>query len=65
MRYPITMRKIERNDKPSDIDFYQGFSASTSLQLQLKQAEYMSSSIYESNCKQYVISLFEVRESEI
>jgi hypothetical protein len=64
MRYPITTRKIERNDNPSDIDLYQGFSAST-LQLQLEQVEYMSSSLYESNSKQYVISHFEVRESEI
>jgi hypothetical protein len=64
MRYPITTMMIERNDKPSEIDLFQGFSAST-LQIQLKQVEYMSSSLYASNNKQYVISHFEVRESEI
>jgi len=64
MRYPITRRKIERNDKPSVIDLYQEFSAPT-FELQLKQREYLWSSLYDSDSKQYVIPRFEVREPEI
>ena len=65
MRYPIIAVDIERNDKPSYIAPYEAYAANPSLYLQLKQVIYRSRTPYRSNSAQYVISQFEVGESEI
>jgi hypothetical protein len=65
MRYPTIAVDIERNDTLSYIAPYEAYAANPSLHLQLEQAVYKSRSLYRSNSAQYVISQFEVGESEI
>ena len=65
MRYPIIAVDIERNDKLSYIAPYEAYAANPSSHLQLKKAIYRSRTLYRSDSAQYVISQFEVRESEI
>ena len=65
MRYPIIATDIERNNKLSCIAPYGAYTADHPLEIQLKQVAYRLRSLYRSNSTQYVISQFEVGQSEI
>ena len=65
MRYPTMTVDIERIDKLADIAKCHAYPANPTLQLQPVKAVESLRCLRSSDTKQYVISQFEVRESEI
>ena len=65
MRYPTMTVNIERIDKLADIAVCHAYLANPTLQLHPVKAVESLRCLYSSDTKQYVISQFEVRESEI
>jgi hypothetical protein len=65
MRYPTMTVNIERIDKLAEIALCHAEAANPTLQLQPEKALDSLRCLHSSHTKQYVISQFEVRESEI
>ena len=65
MRYPTMTVDIERIDKPANIAICHAYSANPTLHLHLVEALHSLRFRRSSDTKQYLISQFEVRESEI
>lgn len=65
MRYPTMTVNIERIDKPADIALCHAYPANPTLQLHLVNAVHSLRCLHSSDTKQYFVSQFEVRESEI
>jgi hypothetical protein len=65
MRYPTMTVDTERIDKLADIAICPAYPANLTIQLQPVKAVESSRCLHSSDTRQYVISRFEVRESEI
>ncbi len=65
MRYPTMTVDIERIDKLADIAICHAYPANPTIQLQPVKAVEPLRCLHSSDTRQYVVSRFEVKESEI